>query len=124
MEHGRMAAPAPATALLLKGAPVFSDGSSFERTTPTGALLVTGLARRFGGWPAMTVKQVGYGLGSKDPQESRPNALRLVLGEIRSGGHQTVLVIEATLDDMTPELAGYLLERLLVAGALDAETGV
>jgi len=119
MEHGRMAAPAPATALLLKGVPVFSDGSSFERTTPTGALLVTGLARRYGAWPAMTVKQVGYGLGSKDPQEGRPNALRLVLGEIRSGGHQTVLVMEATLDDMSPELAGYLLERLLAAGALD-----
>ena len=119
MEHGRMAAPAPATALLLKGAPVFSDGSSFERTTPTGALLVTGLARRFGGWPAMTVKQVGYGLGSKDPQDVRPNALRLVLGEVLPGGHQTVLVMEATLDDMSPELAGYLLERLLAAGALD-----
>ena len=119
MEHGRMAAPAPATALLLKGAPVFSDGSSFERTTPTGALLVTGLARRFGAWPAMTVRQVGYGLGSKDPQDGRPNALRLVLGEVLPGGHQTVLVMEATLDDMSPELAGYLLERLLAAGALD-----
>jgi uncharacterized protein (TIGR00299 family) protein len=119
MEHGRMAAPAPATALLLKEAPVFSDGSSFERTTPTGALLVTGLARRFGPWPAMTIKHVGYGLGSKDPEEGRPNALRLVLGEKLSGGQPSVLVMEATLDDMSPELAGYLLERLLAAGALD-----
>jgi len=119
MEHGSMSAPAPATALLLKGAPVFSDGSSFERTTPTGALLVTSLARRFGPWPAMTMRQVGYGLGSKDPQDGRPNALRLVLGEARSGGLQTVLVMEATLDDMSPEVAGYLLERLLAAGALD-----
>jgi hypothetical protein len=81
--------------------------------------LVTGLAQRFGPWPAITVKHVGYGLGSKDPEEGRPNALRLVLGEKQSGGHQSVLVMEATLDDMTPELAGYLLERLLAAGALD-----
>lgn len=119
MEHGRMAAPAPATALLLRGAPVFSDGSRFERTTPTGALLVTGLARRFGPWPAMTMKQVGYGLGSHDPQEGRPNALRLVLGEVPPGSRQAVLVMEATVDDMSPELAGHLLERLLAAGALD-----
>jgi uncharacterized protein (TIGR00299 family) protein len=119
--HGRMAVPAPATALLLRGAPVFSDDSSFERTTPTGALLVTSLAGRFGSWPAMTVRQVGYGLGTKDPKDGRPNALRLVLGETEKGrgADQTVLVMEATIDDMSAELAGYLFERLLEAGALD-----
>jgi uncharacterized protein (TIGR00299 family) protein len=119
MEHGRMAAPAPATALLLRGTPVFSDGSTFERTTPTGALLVTGLAERFGSWPAMTVKQIGYGLGSKDPRDGRPNALRVILGEREARKGEAVLVMEATIDDMSPELAGYLLERLLEAGALD-----
>lgn len=121
IEHGRMSAPAPATALLLRGAPVFSDDSSFERTTPTGALLVTSLAGRFGPWPAMTVRQIGYGLGTKDPKDGRPNALRLVLGETqrRKGANQTVLVMEATIDDMSAELGGYLLERLLAAGAFD-----
>ena len=121
IEHGRMSVPAPATALLLRDAPVFADDSTFERTTPTGALLVTSLAGRFGPWPAMTVKQIGYGLGTKDPRDGRPNALRIILGETerRVGSVQTVLVMEATIDDMSPELAGYLLERLLEAGALD-----
>jgi len=118
-EHGRMTVPAPATALLLKGAPVFSDGEDFERTTPTGALLVTGLSTRFGAFPGMTLRKIGYGLGTKDPEHSRPNALRLVLGERDQGGSQTVLILEATIDDMTPEQMGYLQERLLEV-ALDA----
>ena len=118
-EHGRMTVPAPATALLLKGAPVFSDGEDFERTTPTGALLVTGLSTRFGAFPGMTLRKIGYGLGTKDPEHGRPNALRLVLGERDQGGSQTVLILEATIDDMTPEQMGYLQERLLEV-ALDA----
>jgi uncharacterized protein (TIGR00299 family) protein len=112
-EHGRMTVPAPATALLLKGAPVFSDGDEHERTTPTGALLVRGLATRFGAFPSMTLRKVGYGLGTRDPEHGRPNALRLVLGEAQRGGSETVLVLEATIDDMTPEQMGYLQEKLL-----------
>ena len=121
IEHGRVSVPAPATALLLRGSPVFSEEASFERTTPTGALLVTSLAGRFGPWPAMTVREIGYGLGTKDPKDGRPNALRLILGETESKrrGEQTVLVMEVTVDDMSAELTGYLLERLLEAGALD-----
>ena len=118
-EHGRLTVPAPATALLLKGAPVFSDGEDFERTTPTGALLVTGLSTRFGAFPGMTLRKIGYGLGTKDPEHGRPNALRLVLGEREPRGSETVLVLEATIDDMTPEQMGYLQERLLER-ALDA----
>jgi uncharacterized protein (TIGR00299 family) protein len=117
-EHGRMPIPAPATALLLKGVPVFADGD-FERTTPTGALLVTGFADRFGPWPAMTVKKIGYGLGTKDPKGGRPNALRAVLGETSSRGSDTVVVLETTVDDATPEQLGFLQERLWEAGALD-----
>jgi pyridinium-3,5-bisthiocarboxylic acid mononucleotide nickel chelatase len=124
-EHGRLSVPAPATALLLEGVPVFSDGSDFERTTPTGALLATGLASGFGPLPAMTLRRVGYGLGTKDPEEGRPNALRLVLGE-RQGAppgdgaaSELALVIETTLDDVTAEEMGYLWERLLAAGVLD-----
>jgi uncharacterized protein (TIGR00299 family) protein len=114
-EHGRMSVPAPATALLLRGAPVFSDGDELERTTPTGALLVTGLSTRFGPIPRMVVRKVGYGLGTRDPKHGRPNALRLVLGEREGGGSETVLVLEATIDDMTPEQMGHLHETLLEA---------
>jgi uncharacterized protein (TIGR00299 family) protein len=119
-EHGRMTVPAPATALLLQGAMAHSDGDAndFERTTPTGALLATGLATRFGPFPAMTVRRVGYGLGAKDPEHGRPNALRVVLGE-KSAGSERVLVLEATVDDMTPEQLGYLQDHLLEAGVLD-----
>jgi uncharacterized protein (DUF111 family) len=113
-----MSVPAPATALLLRGAPAFSEGD-FERTTPTGALLATGLSNRFGAFPAMTIKKVGYGLGTRDPENRRPNALRLVLGERDPGATATVLVLEATIDDMTPEQMGFLQERLLEV-ALDA----
>jgi hypothetical protein len=119
MAHGRIAAPAPATVELLKGVPCFSDGSSIERTTPTGALLVSGLARRFGPWPAMTVERTGYGLGSKDPRGERPNVLRAVVGRRAAATGQAVEIMEATIDDMSPEVAGYLMERLLAAGALD-----
>jgi hypothetical protein len=118
-EHGTLEIPAPATGLLLRGVPTFSDGSGFERTTPTGAVL-TGLADSLGGWPAMTPDRIGYGLGSADPQEGRPNALRAVLGTVRSGSGSVVAVIEATLDDLQPEVAPHLLDRLLAAGARDA----
>ncbi len=118
-EHGRLSVPAPATALLLEGAPIFSDGDDFERTTPTGALLATGLSARFGPLPEMIVRKVGYGLGTLDPEHGRPNALRLVLGERESTAAGTVAVLEATIDDMTPEQMGYLQERLLDV-ALDA----
>lgn len=117
-EHGRMPVPAPATALLLKGVPVFGDGD-FERTTPTGALLVTGLAERFGPWPSMTLEKIGYGLGTKDPEDGRPNALRAVLGESTSRRTESVVVLEATIDDGTPEQLGYLQERLWDVGVLD-----
>ena len=118
-EHGTLEIPAPATALLLRGVPTFSDGSGFERTTPTGAVL-TGVADSFGGWPGMTPERIGYGLGSADPTKGRPNALRVVLGSAPDRAGRAVAVVEATLDDLQPEIAPHLLERLLAAGARDA----
>ena len=127
-EHGLLAIPAPATALLLRGVPTFSDGAGFERTTPTGAAL-TALADAFTGWPRFTPELVGYGLGSADPKEGRPNALRLVLGSAPAAGAtdaagtretEPLLIVEATLDDLPPEIAPHLVERLLAAGARDA----
>ena len=118
-EHGLLAIPAPATARLLQGAATFSDGDDFERTTPTGALLVTAFAEGFGAWPSMTVRKMGFGLGSRDPGTGRPNALRLVLGDRISRAVQLSLVIETTIDDSTPEQLGYLQERLWEAGVHD-----
>ncbi len=118
--HGRLPVPAPATLKLLKGVPVYAGGVEAEMVTPTGAAIVTTLAERFGSMPAMEVSRIGYGAGSRD-LEDRPNMLRLVLGRLRGKSEtDTVCVIEASIDDMNPELAGHLIERLLAEGALDA----
>jgi hypothetical protein len=117
--HGRLPVPAPATAELLRGVPVHFDIGPGERVTPTGAAIVTTLARAFGTPPAMRIEKVGCGAGSKEFPDI-PNVLRLVLGEKSADiQKEEIQVIETHIDDMTPELLGYLMERLLAAGALD-----
>lgn len=124
--HGTLPVPAPATAELLKGLPVYSSGVEFELVTPTGAALVSTLAAGFGPVPAMKVERIGYGAGAKDIQ-AHPNIARLMLGERAEGeaaasggaGDQTIHVIEANIDDMNPQLYGYFVEKALAAGALD-----
>ena len=120
--HGRLPVPAPATALLMEGIPLTADIGEGERVTPTGAAIVAALAEGFGPPPPMRPVRIGYGAGEKDFPEL-PNLLRLVLGESEaaqaSPGSQEVLVIETQVDDMNPELFGFLMERLLGAGALD-----
>ena len=117
--HGRLPVPAPATAFLMQGMTLSGDIGEGERVTPTGAAIVATLAEGFGPIPAMKTERIGYGAGAKDFAEV-PNLLRLVLGEARETVHpEEVLVIETHLDDMSPEIFGYLMERLLEAGALD-----
>ena len=124
--HGTLPVPAPATAELLKGIPVYSTGVESELVTPTGAALVSTLATGFGPVPAIKVERIGYGAGANDIT-GRPNIVRLMLGErvgssgTASGvaGDETVLVIEANIDDMNPQLYGYFAEKALAAGALD-----
>jgi len=117
--HGRLPVPAPATLRLLEGAPVYSHGTPMEMVTPTGALLVTGHATAFGPMPAMTVKQIGYGAGSRDIQ-GQPNVLRAVLGTTQAASAQSaVAVLECNIDDMNPQVFGYLLDRLYKVGALE-----
>ncbi|MCK6572788.1 nickel pincer cofactor biosynthesis protein LarC [Myxococcota bacterium] len=122
--HGRMPSPAPATLEILKGVPIAPSGLDRELVTPTGAALIKAWARRVGPFPEMTVEGVGLGAGNADFPD-RPNLLRLVLGTRGGGatlapdGHDA-LVIEANIDDTTPEVAGFLLERLFEAGARDA----
>jgi pyridinium-3,5-bisthiocarboxylic acid mononucleotide nickel chelatase len=121
--HGLLPVPAPATAELLRGAPVYTSGIARELVTPTGAAIATTLSTRFVEAPAMTLRAIGYGAGSADPKE-KPNVLRLLIGEntvAEPGEHwdAPVTVIETNLDDMNPQIYGYFVERALETGALD-----
>jgi uncharacterized protein (TIGR00299 family) protein len=119
-EHGLLPVPAPATAALLAGKPVYSQGPAVELTTPTGAALAVTLARSFGPLPPMTLHATGYGAGSRE-LPGQPNVLRVLVGEDSRAEQATVVsVLEANVDDSSPEVLGYALERLLEAGALDA----
>jgi uncharacterized protein (TIGR00299 family) protein len=122
--HGLYPVPAPATLRLLEGAPIYSGQQDAELVTPTGALLVSGYAQEYGPVPAMRVRKVGYGAGTRDFKDT-PNVLRVLLGEsqLRSlspAAHtHTVVVMECEIDDMNPQIFGVLMDRLLGAGALD-----
>jgi pyridinium-3,5-bisthiocarboxylic acid mononucleotide nickel chelatase len=118
-QHGVLPVPAPATARLLEGKPVYARGPAMELTTPTGAAIVAALARGFGAPPAMTLLASGYGAGDREFPD-HANVLRVLTGE-RSGAKETttVTVIEANIDDSTPEVLGYAMERLMDQGALD-----
>ncbi|MGB6624919.1 MAG: nickel pincer cofactor biosynthesis protein LarC [Candidatus Acidiferrales bacterium] len=122
-EHGVLPVPAPATAELLRGVPTFSSGVQKELVTPTGAAIATTLATSYGKIPAMQLKAVGYGAGSADLAE-QANVLRILIGESvekQTGTHwdAPVAVIEANVDDMSPQIYGYFAEQALAAGALD-----
>ncbi|MCL6612582.1 MAG: nickel pincer cofactor biosynthesis protein LarC [Peptococcaceae bacterium] len=119
--HGLLPVPAPATAELLKGVPLRKLDVTGELTTPTGAAVVAALAESYGPLPEMTVEAVGYGFGSKD--FGLPNFLRVFIGEAAGKKtafeSETVLVMEANIDDMNPQFAGHVMERLFAAGALE-----
>jgi uncharacterized protein (TIGR00299 family) protein len=117
--HGTFAVPAPATARLVHGVPVYGAGEG-ELLTPTGALLVTEHATSYGPLPPLRPEAFGHGAGTRDTP-GRPNVLRLIVGEEdgTSGAGERVLVLETEVDDMSPQLCEPLLARLLAAGALD-----
>ncbi len=118
-EHGTFPVPAPATARLLTGVPVYSSGTPGELVTPTGALLVTGYAASFGPLPPMRIERVGYGAGDRDVP-GVPNVLRAFLGErLEARGASRVVVLEFEVDDMNPQIFGPLMDRLYAAGALE-----
>ena len=128
--HGTLPVPAPATVELLKGAPVYSSGVQAELVTPTGAAIVSTLVKRFATFPEMKIEKTGYGAGTRDFHGSA-NVLRISVGESISDmssdrnvratrlEEETVCVLEANLDDLSPQVFGYVMERLLEAGALD-----
>ncbi|RRO19902.1 nickel pincer cofactor biosynthesis protein LarC [Saccharopolyspora rhizosphaerae] len=118
--HGELPAPAPATLRLLKGAAVVGADLAGETVTPTGAALVAAMGTRFTPPPAMTLGATAYGAGAKRfPQ--RPNVLSASLGSPRSES-STMVVVECTVDDVTGETLGHVVDRLLDAGAADAWT--
>jgi uncharacterized protein (TIGR00299 family) protein len=121
--HGTFPVPAPATVELLKDTPVYSSGVQAELVTPTGAAIVKTLARRFCSFPEMKIEKSSYGAGSRD-FPGHPNVVRLVIGEAASTlaaktASETISVLEANLDDLNPQVFGYVLDRLLEEGALD-----
>lgn len=118
-EHGTLPVPAPATARLLEGMPIYSRGPAMELTTPTGAAIVAALATHFGAMPTMTLQATGYGAGDRDFKE-HANVLRATLGESRTVAEaESIVIMEANVDDATPQVLAYAMERLLDAGALD-----
>jgi len=122
--HGTLPVPAPATLELLKDAPVYSSGIQAELVTPTGAAIVKTLAKRFAPFPCMNVEKTGYGAGTRD-FDGHANVVRLTIGETQPGissgvSQDTITVLEANVDDLNPQVFGYVVDRLLEDGALDA----
>ena len=117
--HGKIPIPSPATIALLKDIPIYSSGQDVEMVTPTGAALISSLCSSFGPMPPMVVEEVGYGVGSRTLSD-RPNLFRILIGkDADKESTETVVLLEANLDDMSPELSGYLMETLFEAGARD-----
>ncbi len=123
--HGTIPVPAPATVELLGDAPVYSSGVLAELVTPTGAAIVKTLVSRFAAFPEMKIEKSGYGAGSRD-FPGHPNVVRLTVGETASNAvaartsSETITVLEANLDDLNPQVFGYVMDRLFEEGALDA----
>ena len=122
--HGTFPVPAPATVELLADAPVYSSGLQAELVTPTGAAIVKTLASRFAAFPEMKIEKSGYGAGTRD-FPGHPNVVRLTVGEAVTASlaaktaSETITVLEANLDDLNPQVFGYVMDRLLEEGALD-----
>lgn len=120
--HGTLPVPSPATLEILKGIPVFGSGIANELVTPTGAAIIATLAESYGPMPDMVIEKTGYGAGKQDI-ESKPNLLRIIAGTEQT--HQTdckkdtIVMIETCIDDMNPEIFGFVMDRLFEDGALD-----
>jgi pyridinium-3,5-bisthiocarboxylic acid mononucleotide nickel chelatase len=122
--HGTFPVPAPAALELLKGAPVYSSGVNVELVTPTGAAIVKTVAGQFGSFPNLKVEKIGYGAGTRDIA-GHANVVRLTIGESQPAVSEkvpveTISVLEANVDDLNPQIFGYVMDRLFERGALDA----
>src|SRR6266446_3818866 len=121
MAHGRFPIPPPAVAELLKGKPIYAGDIEGEFVTPTGAAIISAVCQSFGPVPPMKIEATGYGAGSRD-HDKFPNALRIFVGETEDAtrlADETLLMIETNIDDMSPQVVGYVMERAFELGALD-----
>ena len=120
--HGKLPVPAPATIEILKDAAVYGTDVACELVTPTGAAIITSLTESFGPLPQMRVKKIGYGAGQRELLD-RPNLLRVIAGTSAGSTDELqtdeIIILETCIDDMNPELFGYIMERLFADGALD-----
>ena len=125
--HGRLPVPSPATLELLRGAPVYSSGVDAELVTPTGAAILKTLCTRFAPFPPIKISATGYGAGSRE-LPGQPNVSRLTIGETQQAAslhngfgpaQDVVCLLEANIDDLNPQVFGYVMERALAEGALD-----
>ncbi len=116
--HGTLPVPAPATVAILEGVPAYGTESGCELVTPTGATIVTTLAEGYGVLPDMVIEKTGYGAGHRD-LKGRPNVLRIITGRLESASADTMEMVETCIDDMNPEVFGYVSERLFGDGAAD-----
>lgn len=136
--HGVIPVPAPATLKILKGVPVRASDSDMETITPTGAAIITTMTRQFGDIPNMVMGNTGYGSGKRKSVSGLPNVLRIITGKDLCTWEENTLyavyackfsnpnilresvyVLETAIDDMNPEIAGYIMEKLFEKGALD-----
>lgn len=115
--HGTLPVPVPATLEILEGVPTYGSGIESELVTPTGAAIIRTLADAFGSAPDMIIEKTGYGAGSRE-NPGLPNLLRVVLGREETS-EDRVQLVETGIDDMNPELYGWLMDRLMAGGALD-----
>ena len=124
--HGRFPVPAPATAALLRGVPIYSEGPAMELTTPTGAALLRALDCDFSR-PTAAFSRIGYGAGSRNPARF-PNVVRLSVGEMVAGNHaafadanaeETIALVECAVDDLSPQVLAHAMQLALEHGALD-----
>ena len=119
--HGLMQIPAPATAELLQGFKTYSFGAEKELTTPTGAAIINTLAESSVDIPDDFVSEkIGYGAGTLNLDI--PNVLRIYLGEFKGQTKRQLVKLETNIDDMNPQIFGYLYDKLFAAGALDVWT--
>jgi uncharacterized protein (TIGR00299 family) protein len=123
--HGRFPIPPPAVVSLLRGAPIYSTEVKGELVTPTGAAIIKAVTQEFGPLPPMVVSSIGYGAGSREYKDF-PNALRIVIGDLIGESSdqppknvERLVMLETNIDDMSPQIFGYVMERALELGALD-----
>jgi uncharacterized protein (TIGR00299 family) protein len=123
MAHGTFPVPPPAVAELLKGVPIFSNEIEGELTTPTGAAIISTLSNSYGSVPEIRGEVIGYGAGSRE-YEKFPNVLRTIIGDafdsIGTLSTEDLVLLETNIDDLSPQVSGYVLERSLELGALDS----